>query len=76
MQRGSLKVETEASTGTRFIIRIPLTLNIVSILLVRCQQQLLAFPSESVTRIISLAEFPVVHGQVTWQEQSFPVRSL
>lgn len=76
MQRGSLKVETTASKGTQFIIRIPLTLNIVSILLVRCQQQLLAFPSESVTRIISLAEFPVVHGQVTWQEQSFPVRSL
>ena len=42
----------------------------------RCQQQLLAFPSESVTRIISLTEFPVVHGKVTWQEQSFPVRSL
>jgi type IV pili sensor histidine kinase/response regulator len=76
MQRGSLKVETEAGKGTRFIIRIPLTLNIVSILLVRCQQQLLAFPSESVTRIISLAEFPIVHGQVTWQEQSFPVRFL
>jgi type IV pili sensor histidine kinase/response regulator len=76
MQRGSLKVETEAGKGTRFIIRIPLTLNIVSILLVRCQQQLLAFPSESVTRIISLTEFPIVHGQVTWQEQSFPVRSL
>jgi type IV pili sensor histidine kinase/response regulator len=76
MQRGSLKVETEAGKGTRFIIRIPLTLNIVSILLVRCQQQLLAFPSESVTRIISFAEFPIVHGQVTWQEQSFPVRSL
>ena len=76
MQRGSLKVETEAGKGTRFIIRIPLTLNIVSILLVRCQQQLLAFPSESVTRIISLAEYPIVHGQVTWQEQSFPVRFL
>ncbi len=76
MQRGSLKVETQAGKGTRFIIRIPLTLNILSILLVRCQQQFLAFPSESVTRIISLTEFPIVNGQITWQEQSFPVRSL
>ncbi len=75
-QRGSLRIETKTGKGTQFIIRIPLTLNILSILLVRCQQQLLAFPSENVLRVLPLVEYPIVNNQITWQEQSLPVRSL
>lgn len=75
-QRGSLRIETQTGKGTQFIIRIPLTLNILSILLVRCQQQLLAFPSENVLRVLPLVEYPIVNNQITWQEQSLPVRAL
>ncbi|MGA1621993.1 MAG: hybrid sensor histidine kinase/response regulator [Synechocystis sp.] len=74
--RGTLQLETQWGQGSRFIIRIPLTLNITPLLLVRCQQRLIAFPSESVLRILSLDEYPLQDGHLEWQSQSMPVRPL
>jgi type IV pili sensor histidine kinase/response regulator len=74
--RGNLQLETELGQGSQFIIRIPLTLSITPLLLVRCQQRLMAFPSESILRILSLDEYPLRDGQLTWKSQSMPVRPL
>ncbi|AGF50888.1 CheA like protein [Synechocystis sp. PCC 6803] len=67
--RGTLTVETKLGQGSRFLIRIPLSLNIVPLLLVRYQQRLLAFPSESVLRILPLDDYPIKNGRVEWQSQ-------
>ncbi|MBD2654179.1 hybrid sensor histidine kinase/response regulator [Synechocystis sp. FACHB-383] len=74
--RGTLTVETKLGQGSRFLIRIPLSLNIVPLLLVRYQQRLLAFPSESVLRILPLDDYPVKNGRVEWQSQIMEARPL
>ncbi len=74
--RGTLQMETKLGQGSRFLIRIPLTLNILPLLLVRYQQRLLAFPSESVLRILPLDDYPIRNGQVEWQSQVMPARPL
>jgi type IV pili sensor histidine kinase/response regulator len=74
--RGTLTVETKLGQGSRFLIRIPLSLNIVPLLLVRYQQRLLAFPSESVLRILPLDDYPIKNGQVEWQSQVMEARPL
>jgi type IV pili sensor histidine kinase/response regulator len=52
--RGSVEVESKLGQGTKFIINIPLTLNILPLLLCSCQQQSFAIPSNKVIEIISL----------------------
>ncbi|MBE9196863.1 hybrid sensor histidine kinase/response regulator [Synechocystis sp. LEGE 06083] len=74
--RGTLTVETKLGQGSRFLIRIPLSLNIVPLLLVRYQQRLLAFPSEIVLRILPLDDYPVKNGRVEWQSQIMEARPL
>lgn len=74
--RGTLTVETNLGKGSSFLIRIPLSLNIVPLLLVRYQQRLLAFPSESVLRILPLDDYPIKNGQVEWQSQVMEARPL
>lgn len=74
--RGTLTVETKLGQGSRFLIRIPLSLNIVPLLLVRYQQRLLAFPSESVLRILPLDDYPIKNGRVEWQSQVMEARPL
>jgi len=73
--RGRLHLETQPGEGSCFVIQIPLTLNILPLLLVRSQQRLIAFPSQSILRAISLKEDTHNH-QVKWQDQWYPVRSL
>jgi type IV pili sensor histidine kinase/response regulator len=74
--RGTLSLETEWGKGSRFILAIPLTLNILPLLLVRTQQRVVAFPSESIVKILSLSEYPLSQGQIQWQDQKIPVRPL
>ncbi len=76
---GNIKVDTTPGLGTKFTIRIPLSLNIFSLLLVRCQQQVLAIPSEDIARIISLVEFPLENTSpptIIWDDKSTPVIPL
>jgi CheY-like chemotaxis protein len=74
--RGNLTVETQRGRGTSFVLRLPLSLNILPLLLVRTRHRTLAFPSESIQRILPLAEYPLTDGRIQWQDQTLAVRPL
>ncbi|MDV2995657.1 MAG: Sensor histidine kinase RcsC [Chroococcidiopsis sp. SAG 2025] len=54
--RGTIGVETTAGQGTKFSISIPMSLNILPLLLCKCQQQTLAFPASQVKEVVVLSE--------------------
>lgn len=64
--KGNIKVQTEKNKGTVFSIRVPLTLNILPLVLVRCQQQLFALPSTSIREMIALGDFQQDNQQILW----------
>ena len=74
--RGTIRLETQEGKGSRFIIRIPLTLNILPVLLVRSQQKVLALSSQSVLRMLPMGDFPLTDGFIEWENQRLSVRSL
>ncbi len=51
---GSIEIETEPQSYTRFRIRIPQTVSIVSCLLLRSSEYLYAFPQQNVEEIIKI----------------------
>ena len=51
---GTVDIETEVGKGTRFILKIPLTLAIIQALLVVIDKQVFALPLESVSEIIKI----------------------
>ena len=51
--KGTVSVQSNPGGGTRFEIRLPLTLAIIQVLLVRCAGQTLAIPIDLVTRSIA-----------------------
>ena len=55
---GTIEVETEAGRGTRFTIRLPLTLTITRCMLFGLPQGVLAIPIENVREITSVARHP------------------
>jgi two-component system chemotaxis sensor kinase CheA len=52
---GSVEVETERGRGTRFVLRLPLTLAIVRALLVACGDERYAIPLAGVQEIVEVA---------------------
>jgi chemotaxis protein histidine kinase CheA/ActR/RegA family two-component response regulator len=50
--RGSVEVDTIPSKGTTFTIRLPLSLNLLSVLLCQIGQQLVAIPSDTVLDVL------------------------
>lgn len=53
--KGTVSVTSKPKQGTQFTIRIPLSFNILPLLLCRCQQQAIAIPSVNIQGIVSLA---------------------
>jgi two-component system chemotaxis sensor kinase CheA len=51
---GTLAIESETGRGSRFILRLPITVSIIHALLVECGQLTLAFPVNTVSRTIEL----------------------
>ncbi|MBU0650738.1 chemotaxis protein CheA [bacterium] len=52
--KGLLDIETEKGKGTKFIIKIPLTLAIIQALLITVEEQTFAIPLEGVVEIIKV----------------------
>lgn len=51
---GTLAIESESGRGSRFILRLPITVSIIHALLVECGSLTLAFPVNTVARTIEL----------------------
>ena len=51
---GSIDIETEPGLGSRFILKIPVTLAIIQALLVVIKNQVFAFPLENVSEVIKI----------------------
>lgn len=62
---GLIEVETELGKGTRFIVRLPLTLSIIQALLVEVSSEIFAIPLSSVQEIIDipLSDIKVLRGE-------------
>ncbi len=65
--KGSIAINTEEGAGTRITIRLPLTLAILSALLVKIDDAIFAIPLESVLEITKLPsrELHTVEGELT-----------
>ncbi len=62
--RGRVKIETELNVGTKFLMRLPLTLSVVPGLLVKISHDYYAFPLSRIvcTAKVDIAEVEVVEG--------------
>ena len=78
--RGSVQVESQLGKGTTFTLSIPLSSNILPLLICRCQQRLMAMPSIEVLEAIGLQEYKelgLMDGdRILWKERSLRVKPL
>ena len=51
---GSLAIESEVGCGSRFVLRLPITVSIIHALLVECGKLTIAFPVNAVARTVEL----------------------
>lgn len=68
---GLIEVETELGKGTRFIVRLPLTLSIIQALLVEVSSEIFAIPLSSVQEIIDI---PLSQVKILRGEEVIPYR--
>lgn len=77
---GQVAVESEPGKGTRFSVQLPLTLSIISAMLIRINDEKYAIPLSSIveTAIIQKEEIQKVHGtsMIQFRDQLIPVVSL
>jgi two-component system, chemotaxis family, sensor kinase CheA len=77
---GSLEMTTAAGQGTRFSIRLPLTLAIADAFIVLAGNQTFAVPQAAVTEILALPDAPVTHLEnnelVLYRGQALPLIRL
>lgn len=77
---GSIEIETQQNIGTKFIIRIPLTLAIIQALLIKLKEEIYAIPLSSITEIISLPKDNIrnVQGQdiILYRGKTIPLIRL
>ncbi|GEM_PF-95739 len=59
--QGTIKLETEYGTGTRFELVLPPTMAIVMVMMVRINSRRCAIPINNVAEVASLAAFPIRH---------------
>ncbi|MBV5260511.1 hybrid sensor histidine kinase/response regulator [Synechococcus moorigangaii CMS01] len=76
--KGTITVSSRPQQGTQFTIRIPLSFNILPLLLCRCQQQAIAFPSVTVQAVVSLVnkDKPDYPEFLDWQGKSLKLHAL
>lgn len=77
---GSIEIETEINKGTKFIIRIPLTLAIIQALLIKLEDEIYAIPLSSITEITSIKNDSIrdIQGQeiILYRGKTIPIIRL
>jgi two-component system chemotaxis sensor kinase CheA len=77
---GTLSIESEAGRGSRFILRLPITVSIIHVLMVECGELTIAFPVNTVSRTIELRRTDIFeeHGRkvFTLDGRNITLRSL
>ncbi len=77
---GRVRLETEPGKGTRFLIRLPLTLALTPVVLARAGGQVFALPANVVTMVreVTLEELQDLHeaGGVEHGGEHYPLRAL
>lgn len=77
---GVVEVETEKDKGSKFIIRLPLTLAIIHALLIMLDEEIYAIPLSSISEIITIDASAIrdVQGQdvVLYREKTLPIINL
>ncbi|HEY2736318.1 MAG TPA: hybrid sensor histidine kinase/response regulator, partial [Polyangiales bacterium] len=73
--RGSVEVWSQVGEGTRFTLRLPLTVTTLRVLFVRVASEVFAFPSSSVQRLIRAAgsDLGVIEGREMLLTESGPI---
>ena len=77
---GTIDVKSKSGQGTQFIIRLPLTLAVTQILLVRSGESTYAIPSAMVEQVRQLksADMNNLHNErkIEWQDRTYPLHYL
>ncbi len=77
---GRVRLDSESGKGTRFTIRLPLTLALTQVVLARAGDQTWALPASLVTlvREVRVEQLPALHeaGQVEHEGEAYPLRTL
>jgi two-component system chemotaxis sensor kinase CheA len=77
---GTLAIESEFGQGSRFILRLPITVSIIHALLVECGRLMIAFPVNVVARTIELKRDDIFEDGgrkvFTMGDRLVPVKSL
>lgn len=77
---GQVSVQSELGVGTKFSVQLPLTLSIISAMLVRLGDERYAIPLSSIveTAIINKQDIKVVHGtqMIHFREHVIPIIAL
>jgi chemosensory pili system protein ChpA (sensor histidine kinase/response regulator) len=77
---GTIDVKSKRGQGTQFIIRLPLTLAVTQILLVRSGESIYAIPSAMIEQVrqVKSAEMNVLHSakEIEWQDRTYPLYYL
>jgi two-component system chemotaxis sensor kinase CheA len=77
---GTLSIESENGRGSRFILRLPITVSIIHALLVECGKLTLAFPVNTVSRTIELRRGDIFeengHKVFALDNRHIPLKSL
>jgi|GEM_PF-590242 len=77
--RGSLEIETKLEFGTSFILKLPLSISLVSLLVIQAQNRLLAIPSNSIRETLLYGELPMPEKEnptILWQDRKIPLASI
>ncbi len=83
--RGQVRVDTRPGQGTTFTIRLPLSLNLVSLVLCQAQQRTVAIPTDSILEILPYADLMTMVGipsgdqppnSIVWHGQRIPLMPL
>lgn len=77
---GNIEIDSVKNKGTKFIIRIPLTLAIIHALLIKLSNEIFAIPLSSITEIINISNNQIrnVQGQeiVLFRGKTLPIIRL